>query len=112
MEYLAGELLSAKDILLQFDVDENIKKVKLPMDKRKNFYLIYKEAINNACKYAGSTNVSVSIAEKDRNLVMIITDNGKGFDVVKNSLGGNGLKNMKARANEIGAKFEITSWPG
>ncbi len=112
MQYFAGELLSSKNILLQFDADENIKKIKLPMDKRKNFYLIYKEAINNAYKYADSNNVNVSIAEQDNMLIMIITDNGKGFDIIENHLGGNGMKNMKIRAKEIGANIDITSWPG
>jgi signal transduction histidine kinase len=82
------------------------------MDKRKNFYLIYKEAIHNAYKYSESNNVNVTIAEQDKMIIMIITDNGKGFDVVKNNLGGNGMKNMEIRAKEIGAKIEITSWPG
>jgi ligand-binding sensor domain-containing protein len=112
MQYFAGELLSAKNMLLQFDADENVKKIKLPMDKRKNFYLVYKEAISNACKYSESKDLNVSIAEKDKNLVMIITDNGRGFDQPKNGLGGNGLNNMKARAAAMGAQLEISSWPG
>ncbi len=112
MQYFAAELLSAKNILLQFDIDVHLKKIKLSMEKRKNFYLIYKEAINNACKYSGSKMVNVCIAEKERHIVMIITDNGKGFDIITNGLGGNGLTNMKMRAKEIGANFEVNSWPG
>jgi len=112
MQYFAAELLSAKNMLLQFSADENVKKIKLPMDKRKNFYLIYKEAIHNAYKYSSSFTVSVSIVEQDNTLIMIIADNGKGFDFARNNLGGNGIKNMEIRAKEIGAKIEISSWPG
>lgn len=112
MQYFAAELLSAKNILFHFDVDEHIQRIKLPMEKRKNFYLIYKEAINNAYKYAEGKNVNVSIAEKDNSLIMIITDNGKGFDMASKSVNGNGLGNMKTRAEEIHAKLDITSWPG
>jgi signal transduction histidine kinase len=82
------------------------------MEKRKNFYLIYKEAINNAYKYSEGKNVNVSIAEKDHNLIMIITDNGKGFDMASKSVNGNGLGNMRTRAEEMHAKLDITSWPG
>jgi len=42
---------------------------------------------------------------------MLIQDNGKGFDVSK-STQGNGLKNMKKRANEIKAQLTIKSFPG
>lgn len=110
MQYFAGELLSGKNILLQFNVDENVKNIKLPMAKRKNFYLIFKEAINNAYKYANSQEVNVSIAQQTQGIVMIITDDGKGFEVAKKSAVGNGLKNMQTRAKEIDAQLTIISW--
>lgn len=42
---------------------------------------------------------------------MVIQDDGIGFstDITKNGNGGNGLKNMQARAAEIKASLEITS---
>ncbi len=110
MQYFAGELLSGKNILLQFNADENIKNIKLPMEKRKNFYLIFKEAINNAYKYSNAKMVNVSIAETSNKLVMIITDGGIGFESSDKTLGGNGLKNMQTRAKEINAQLQITSW--
>ena len=42
---------------------------------------------------------------------MTISDNGKGFDQQQTTVG-NGLKNMKKRAEEIGAQFMINSNPG
>jgi ligand-binding sensor domain-containing protein/two-component sensor histidine kinase len=110
MQYFAGELLSGKNILLQFDVDENVKNIKLPMGKRKNFYLIFKEAINNTYKYSNAKTVNVSIAQQAQNIVMIITDDGAGFEVANNTSGGNGLKNMQTRAKEISGQLGITSW--
>ena len=44
-------------------------------------------------------------------MTMLIRDNGKGFDVNEHSEC-NGLKNMKKRAEEIGAKLLIESGPG
>ncbi|MGI8951761.1 MAG: ligand-binding sensor domain-containing protein [Chitinophagaceae bacterium] len=110
MQYFAGELLSGKNILLQFNADENIKNIKLPMEKRKNFYLIFKEAINNSYKYSSAKMVNVSIAETSNKLVMIITDDGIGFELSDKISGGNGLKNMQNRAKEIGAQLNVTSW--
>ena len=109
MQYFAGELLSGKNILLQFDVDKNLKALKLPMGKRKNFYLIFKEAINNIYKHAGCRTVKVSITQQAQYIVMIITDDGAGFDSANAVPAGNGLKNMQARAKEIGARLNITS---
>ncbi len=110
MQYFAGELLSGKNILLQFNVDENVKNIKLPMGERKHFYLIFKEAINNAYKYADCKTVNVCIAKKAQIIVMIITDDGVGFEIEKKVAVGNGLKNMQARAKEIDAILTITSW--
>lgn len=112
MQLFAGELLSGKNILLQLDVDPAIQKIKLSMEKRKCFYLIFKEAVNNAYKYSESSLVTVSIKEKEDHIVMSITDNGKGFNNSTIASKGNGLKNMRLRSDEINAKLEINSWEG
>ena len=109
MQYFAGELLSSKNILLRFEADEKVKKIKLPMITRKNFYLIFKEAINNAYKYSCANTVAVSISEDANKLRMIISDDGKGFDFSANNANGkgNGLNNMQLRAKEINAQLTI-----
>ncbi len=112
MQFFAAELLSGKNMLLKFDVDERIKKSKFSMQQRKNIYLIYKEAVNNAYKYSGGTTVKVQINKEANYLQMIIADDGAGFSTeTKNSGGRNGLVNMKNRAKEIGGKLTITSSP-
>src|SRR5579862_1008829 len=109
MQYFAGELLSGKNILLQFEVHDKVKSIKLPMEKRKNVYLIFKEAITNAYKYSNAKTVNVTITAGLNILLMIIADDGIGFDTDKKSLAGNGLKNMETRAKEIGARLNVTS---
>ena len=62
-------------------------------------------------KYAGASKAMFSIkGEKDK-LVMMIKDDGKGFDSSKETQG-NGLKNMRKRAGEMGADLRIDSMPG
>ncbi len=111
MKFFAGELLSGKNILLEFTAAESIKNIKLPMEKRKNFYLIFKESINNAYKYSGSNVVWVSISEASDKLTMIIKDSGIGFNNL-NKNKGNGMENMRARAKEIHAAISIKSETG
>jgi len=111
MRNFAFDLLGAKKIDFEFDADDDITRLKLPMEVRKNLYLIFKEAANNMVKYSEANRAMISIKEEKGNLTMLIRDNGKGFDL--NQLTeGNGLKNMRKRAEEIGAKLLIESFPG
>ncbi|MEZ5045807.1 MAG: tetratricopeptide repeat protein [Chitinophagaceae bacterium] len=84
-----------------------------PLDSSliKELYLFTKEAITNAMKYSKATKLIVRAEKKSNAIAISITDNGIGFDAnsQKISLGGEGLKNMKARALKIKATFEIIS---
>jgi two-component system sensor histidine kinase UhpB len=111
MKNFAFELLGAKKMDFTFNADDNVSKIKLSMIVRKNIYLIFKEATNNMAKYADSKTALFSVSMERESLTMIIRDNGIGFDVNTESLG-NGLKNMKKRALEIGANLLIESEAG
>lgn len=118
MESFAKPLLATADITFQFQYDKAIEKLSLEMTARKNFYLIFKEAVNNAVKYAGCKNLFVHINYKNNLLEMKIQDDGNGFNMEqlvaqgKKSLSGNGIENMKRRAREIKADYRINSSTG
>ena len=111
IEKYARDICAVKNVKLQFEGDEKLNESKLPLAHRKNIYFIFKEALNNSLKYSDAENISISIFKNGNNLFLSIKDDGKGFnyDTIKQ---GNGLKNMKARANEIEAEVEISSEPG
>ncbi|MFQ6601915.1 sensor histidine kinase [Flavobacterium sp. C3NV] len=74
-----------------------------------NLYRIIQEAILNINKYANAENCEVRIQLEDHNLLkLIITDDGKGFDI-KSKKNGIGLSNMKERANSLKGQFNIES---
>jgi signal transduction histidine kinase len=81
------------------------------MTQRKNIFLIFKEAINNAAKYANATRVEVELNYQNKQFRLFIKDNGIGFDsqTVKR---GNGLKNMEKRAAEINGELITDSTLG
>ena len=110
MRSFAYELLGAKKIDFEFNANEEVSKVKLPMETRKNLYLIFKEALNNLVKYSEAKKAQFEIKEEKNSLVMLIHDNGKGFDLDK-STNGNGIRNMRKRAEEIGGELLIDSNP-
>lgn len=111
MRNFAYALLGAKNIDYEFDANESIHDLKLSMEVRRNLYLIFKEATNNIAKYADASQAMFSITGNKDQLTMLIRDNGKGFDPEKKTEG-NGLKNMRKRAGEIGAQLLINSAPG
>jgi signal transduction histidine kinase len=73
-----------------------------------NIYRIIQEAVNNALKYAEASKISMDITKVDGNINIQIYDNGKGFDE-KEIEYGNGINNMKKRAQDIGAEIVINS---
>ena len=88
-----------------------LDKTKLSMQRRKGFYLVFKEAVNNAVKYSEATQVEVKVTEENRALQLLVKDNGKGFDRSRTGMG-NGLENMENRAKELGGHLEIQSGIG
>ncbi len=107
MEAFAFEICSSKNISLQMDIAV-MESFKPAMEQRKNIYLIFKEALNNAVKYSGTEKVEVRASVRNKQLELQVKDYGKGFDTVKNSRG-NGLGNMKNRAKELQAQLQIES---
>jgi signal transduction histidine kinase len=81
------------------------------MEARRDFFLIFKEALNNAAKYSKAKDVWVAVTIEGRQLSFLIKDNGVGFDVSKAD-GGNGLGNMQKRADAVNGKIKIVSKPG
>ncbi len=108
MRSFAHQLLKAKKVEYTFEVDEQLNRVTLPMQVRKNFYLVFKEAVTNVVKYSGASRVAISLVQEDKAIVFRIKDNGIGIPVNAETQG-NGLMNMKRRAEEINALLLVRS---
>lgn len=74
--------------------------------------MVMKEAINNALKYAEAKHISVELEAGAQHFSLQVKDDGKGFDPVAMAATGNGLRNMRARAEAIGATLAMESEPG
>ena len=104
-------LFEPLDVKFSVVVSAGILSLQLPMDKRRNLFLIAKEAINNAAKYSGCTEASIEFFYARSILKMTVSDNGRGFDTSKD-YARNGLRNMKFRGEKIGGKVTIRSTIG
>ena len=120
MESFARPLLLSKQIQFRMDYDPALLPLSLEMEKRKNFYLVFKEVVINALKYSRSKNLSVNLRQEGNVIYMVIEDDGEGFDLTadagdgrtqKSFGGGNGLMNMRRRAGEMKGTLVIDSAP-
>ncbi|WDF79342.1 histidine kinase [Mucilaginibacter sp. KACC 22773] len=73
-------------------------------------YRIFQEAVNNIIKHAHAKNISVSINGNIKELILIIKDDGLGFDLQRKK-NGLGLNNMRQRAKLAGGMLLINSSP-
>jgi len=118
MESFARPLAAARNIRFDLTYDKVIASLQLEMGVRKNFYLIFKEAVNNAIKYSGASELMAEIHSANNKLILKVLDNGVGFNTKKEmagntfSLSGNGLRNMHTRATELQGALQISSQPG
>ncbi len=75
-------------------------------------YRIVQEALNNAIKHSEASQIQLQLTETAENLVLIIEDNGKGFNYNANDLGlGKGLFNMRERSILLDGTFDVESFP-
>jgi ligand-binding sensor domain-containing protein/signal transduction histidine kinase len=104
-------LFESKNIQSEIHFDKQMNTLQLPMEVRRNIYLIAKEAINNTIKYAECNSVKIFFRQEPPGLIMEISDDGKGFHP-EALTSRNGIRNMKLRAVQIRSIFEIDSTPG
>jgi ligand-binding sensor domain-containing protein/two-component sensor histidine kinase len=111
METYAKDVCVIRNVKLNFNADQKMQRRILSLEQRKNIYLIFKEALNNALKYSDCRTISVSLTSTNHHIELKVADDGKGFNI-QNGKKGNGLKNMELRAAEINSKLKITTSEG
>jgi len=110
MKRYAGDLLDGKGISHLLNFPEVSIHIVMPMEQRRDFYLIFKEALNNLVKYARATEARVEIVASKTQVALSIADNGIGFDA-EHTPKGNGLENMKQRARRWKGRLLVESRP-
>ena len=77
-------------------------------------YRITQELINNVIKHAAARNISIQLIKHDQSLVLMVEDDGIGFETMrsKSDVKGLGLKNISTRVNSLNGSFYIDSLQG
>ena len=88
---------------------------RLTPDREEAVYRIAQEALHNALRHGAPSTVDLELSTTDDQLVLLVTDNGRGFDPAGPSEKAQrrlGLASMRDRAAAIGGRLRITSRPG
>lgn len=79
-------------------------------DKKLAIYRVVQEQLNNILKHAGASKVLITLEKTGDDLVLQVSDNGRGFDPLKVRYGV-GLRNIRNRAELYGGQIELQSAP-
>jgi signal transduction histidine kinase len=112
MREFAGDVFTARGIEFGFRAPAGRPEVRLDADVRRQVYLIFKEAVNNAARHSRCARAEIDFDVTHWGLLLRVRDNGRGFDSngdAATSGNGNGLTSMRERARWLGGEIEIIS---
>lgn len=96
---------------LQGELEWRLKE-QLSEAKELQLFLIVQEALANVVKHAGAKGCTLTISDNERQVVMVLQDDGAGFKADEVKRGSYGLSTMQERAQKLGGAAEIWSKPG
>jgi signal transduction histidine kinase len=108
---LVAELKAGRDAQFDLKIDDEAAGLLSPEQSIETLQ-IAREAVSNALRHGRATAVTLRLQRSDRELCLLVQDNGAGFNPATTRAGGHGLGNMHARARRLGAELKITSAPG
>lgn len=107
-----ADLLQDTGLNFNFRQDAGLEThIKLPIDHSRNLIMIFKEAVNNIVKHAAADHITFGVSKEGGMIVFTLEDDGKGFDH-QAAHKGNGMGNIRNRADRIGAQLTLTGSPG
>lgn len=109
--HAAQECAQLTPLRCRIEVPSQMEDRPLPAEFRHHLYLIVREALHNAVKHSGASELVLRIRMDGPRMSVEVEDNGRGFDpaVAEN---GNGLRNLRSRAERIGGECRVSSAPG
>ncbi len=102
----AEDMLLASDIDVRFHVSGTDLKRPIPSDTRREIYLLYKEAVNNIVKHSSATRVNITYWISNKHFILKITNNGVKGGAENHITTGQGLNNMRMRAERVGGTLK------
>jgi signal transduction histidine kinase len=111
LRHFSATLAEARGIRFLLEVSAGAASVPLEAGRRRELYLLLKEAAHNALRHADAGCVELRIAVEHGVLRGEVIDDGRGFDPAV-CAAGHGLGSMRERARALGGSLELASTPG
>ncbi len=106
------KLLESRGVEVKMNIPQNVYNTSLSMEVRSNLLRIFKEIVTNAAKYSSAGTININLLTRHSGgkefLDLEVIDDGVGFDASK-ATAGNGLKNIKRRAQDINGNLMVDS---
>ena len=114
LSHATTQFLNAAGLAVRFDIPAVLPATVLSGKARHYLFLVLREALNNAVKYARADLVQIGLQVSDDTLSFVVEDNGCGFKPEAVGADGTheGLASMRDRLKEIGGQFKLTSQLG
>ena len=106
----ASDLIATQEMQCKVDIDPELEALIIKPEHRRSILMIIKEAMNNCRKYSGANLFILSMKIVHKEIVLMIEDNGKGFDE-RVVVYGDGIQNIKNRCLAMSGFASITSQP-
>ena len=111
MAQLVREFQANTMVPVSMSIPERLDDLPLPLGRA--IFLTTQEALANVARHARAKHVNVALHRNPNRVVLIVQDDGRGFDTSNEALRvGHGLANMQARAESLGGLFDIQSATG
>ncbi|HET7453795.1 MAG TPA: two-component regulator propeller domain-containing protein [Thermoanaerobaculia bacterium] len=111
LRHFSATLAEARGIRFLLEVSPHAAEVPLDAGRRRDLYLLLKEAAHNALRHSEARSVEMRISVERAILRGDVVDDGRGFDPAGCATG-HGLGSMRSRASDLGGTLEIDSAPG
>jgi len=106
MNETTESMLRGKEYYFRHNIPDS--DIKITPEIKRGIYLIFKETLNNISKHSGADKVKINVNVENNKFILTIDDNGKGFNL-NDTYSGNGINNIKSRADELSASLKIES---
>jgi signal transduction histidine kinase/ligand-binding sensor domain-containing protein len=114
----AHDFLTAAHIRCRLDAPTSVPELVVRSETRHNLFLAFKEALNNAVKHSGASEVRVTLELVTGGFRLVVADNGSGFGPKKPGMSshrlvsGHGIVGIRKRLEQIGGRVDIESQSG
>ncbi len=112
IRHFAANALESRGIAWTLEVPDELGGLAIDPERRRQVFLILKEAVTNVARHSGCTRASLRVLLVPHAISIDVEDDGKGFDIGAEASGsGHGLASMRARATALGADLRVDSRP-